>query len=333
MHRAVTHLPAKKRCRGETEKWRRASLTATDPYSALDPPRTLVPPPPPYPPYPQDTSKTFNSTQYDHPLMNGAEMVCALTIAGSDSGGGAGIQADLKTFASHHVWGISAITAITAQSPAEVRGVWALSPEAVATQLDTVVSHFSPMVAKTGMLANGGIVRAVADHLPREVSLVLDPVMIAASGARLLDGEAVEAMTKLLIPRAVVITPNIPEAEVLAGFSPIKTIEEMCSAGELIRGLGAKAVVVKGGHLKGVTRYATDVIIDEEGQWLVEGPRYPYRVHGTGCTFSAAIAANLALGIPLRDAVKRAKIFTLDALKNAYLSAGGLRSSNPGGRC
>ncbi len=256
-------------------------------------------------------------------------MVCALTVAGSDSGGGAGIQADLKTFAAHEVWGLVAVTAVTAQNPAQVRGIWYVPQEAVAAQIDAVVTHFPVAAAKTGMLGREETIRAVCEHLPRGIPLVVDPVMVAASGARLLDRDAVEALVKLLIPRAAVVTPNIPEAEVLAGFSPIKTIEEMCSAGELIRSLGAGAVVVKGGHLTGVQRYATDVLIDREGQWLVEGPRRPYRVHGTGCTFSAAIAALVAQGVPLRDAVHRAKIFTLRAIDHAFLSSGGARSSNP----
>lgn len=273
---------------------------------------------------------TFNLPCGNHFLMTGAEMECACTIAGSDSGGGAGIQADLKTFSIFGLWGVSVITAVTAQNPRMVRGTWVLPSEAVGAQMDAVFSHFPVKAAKTGMLGSSGNVKSILKSLPRDISLVVDPVMVATSGARLIGDDAMEALIALLIPRAQVITPNIPEAETLSGLSPIRTIEDMCSAGELIRDKGAAAVVVKGGHLPSISNYITDVLIDREGQWLLEGPRYPYRVHGGGCTFSAAITALIAKGTPTREAAHEAKTFTLAALKNAYLSAGGLRSSNPG---
>jgi hydroxymethylpyrimidine/phosphomethylpyrimidine kinase len=261
--------------------------------------------------------------------MNGAEMTCACTIAGSDSGGGAGIQADLKVFAAHGVWGVTVITAVTAQNPAEVKGTWVLPPEAVTAQLDAVFSHFPVRAVKTGMLGSTANIRALLRRLPRDVFLVVDPVMTATSGARLITDEATEILIKELLPRATLITPNIPEAEVIAGTGPIQNIEEMCGAAELMRSLGPQAVLIKGGHLPSTSQYITDVLIDAEGQWLIEGPRYPYKVHGGGCTLSAAITAGLANGQPLRETVHAARTFTVAALKNAYLSAGGRRSANP----
>jgi hydroxymethylpyrimidine/phosphomethylpyrimidine kinase len=261
--------------------------------------------------------------------MNGAEMNCACTIAGSDSGGGAGIQADLKVFSVHGVWGVTVITAVTAQNPAGVKGTWVLPPESVTAQMDAVFSHFPIRAVKTGMLGSAGNIRALLRGLPRDILLVVDPVMVATSGARLITDEATEILIRELLPRSTVATPNIPEAETIAGIGSIRTIEDMCSAAELIRSLGPKAVLVKGGHLPTTSQFVTDVLIDAEGQWLIEGPRYPYKVHGSGCTLSTAITANLANGLPLRESAHDAKIFTLAALKNAYLSAGGLRSANP----
>jgi hydroxymethylpyrimidine/phosphomethylpyrimidine kinase len=261
--------------------------------------------------------------------MNGAEMNCACTIAGSDSGGGAGIQADLKIFSVHGVWGVTVITAVTAQNPAEVEGTWVLPPESVTSQMDAVFSHFPVRAVKTGMLGSAANLHALLHRLPRNILLVVDPVMIATSGARLITDEATEILIRELLPRSTIITPNVPEAEVISGREPIRTIEDMCSAAELIRSMGPQAVLVKGGHLPSTSHYVTDVLIDAEGQWLIEGPRYPYKVHGSGCTLSAAITANLANGIPLRESAQEAKVFTLAALKNAYLSTGGLRSANP----
>jgi hydroxymethylpyrimidine/phosphomethylpyrimidine kinase len=261
--------------------------------------------------------------------MNGAEMTCACTIAGSDSGGGAGIQADLKVFSAHGVWGVSVITAVTAQNPAELKGSWVLPPEAVTVQMDAVFTHFPVKAVKTGMLGSAGNIRVILRRLPRDMLLVVDPVMIATSGARLITDEATQILIRELLPRATIVTPNIPEAEAIAGSGPIRTIEDMCGAGELIRSMGPPAVLIKGGHLPSTSQFITDILIDAEGQWLIEGTRYPYKVHGSGCTLSAAIAAGLANGHPLRETVHKAKTFTLAALKNAYLSAGGLRSANP----
>jgi hydroxymethylpyrimidine/phosphomethylpyrimidine kinase len=261
--------------------------------------------------------------------MNGAEMTCACTIAGSDSGGGAGIQADLKTFAAHGVWGVTVITAVTAQNPLELKGSWVLPPEAIEAQMEAVFDHFPVRSVKTGMLGSAGNIRTLLRLLPEKVPLVVDPVMVATSGFRLITDEATAALTRELLPRATVVTPNVAEAEVLSGSGPIKTIDDMCSAGELIRSMGPQAVLVKGGHLPATSRFVTDVLIDAEGQWLIEGPRYPYQVHGSGCTLSAALTAGLANDLPLREAAYEAKTFTLAALRNAYISAGDLRSSNP----
>jgi hydroxymethylpyrimidine/phosphomethylpyrimidine kinase len=261
--------------------------------------------------------------------MNGAEMTCACTIAGSDSGGGAGIQADLKVFTAHCVWGVTVVTAVTAQNPADVKGSWVLPPESITAQMDAVFSHFPIRAIKTGMLGSTGNIRAVLRRLPRDILLVVDPVMVATSGASLITDEATEILIRELLPRATIVTPNIPEAEAITGTGPIRTIEEMCGAAEQIRSMGPLAVLVKGGHLPSTSQFITDVLIDREGQWLIEGPRYPYKVHGSGCTLSAALTAGLANGLPLREAAHEAKTFTLAALKNAYLSAGGRRSSNP----
>jgi phosphomethylpyrimidine kinase len=261
--------------------------------------------------------------------MNGAEMMCACTIAGSDSGGGAGIQADLKVFQAYGVWGTSVITAVTAQNPAGVKGTWVLPPEAITAQIEAVFSHFPVRTVKTGMLGSTGNIRAILRRLPRDAILVVDPVMVATSGARLITDDATEILIKELLPRATLVTPNIPEAEVISGSGPICTIDDMCGAAELIRSMGPRAVLVKGGHLPSTSQFITDVLIDGEGQWLIEGPRYPYKVHGSGCTLSAAITAGLANDQPLREAAHHAKTFTLAALKHAYLSTGGLRSANP----
>ena len=254
---------------------------------------------------------------------------CALTIAGSDSGGGAGIQADLKTFAAYGVWGTSAIAAVTAQNPGGVAGVWSLSPDAVAAQVRAVFEGFSVGAVKTGMLAEAGVIHAVAAALPPGVPLVVDPVMVATSGARLLAEDAVDALVADLIPRAAVVTPNLPEAGVLAGF-PVEGPDGMREAGRAILAMGAGAVVVKGGHLPGDP---TDILIDAKGEVVLSGLRHPYTVHGTGCSFSAALAAGLARGMPLRDAFVAAKTFIDGAIAHAVPDLRGCRSVDPLWRC
>lgn len=244
-------------------------------------------------------------------------MRTALTIAGSDSGGGAGIQADLKTFAAHGVFGTSAITAITAQNTVGVSAVHALSADLIAAQIEAVATDIEVHAVKTGMLANAAIVEVVVAaieslDLP---NVVVDPVMIAKSGDRLLEREAVAAMTTELLPLAFVVTPNVLEAEALADMS-ILTIKEARRAARRIRDLGPQAVVIKGGHLDGPE--VIDLLWD--GLELVElrAPRIDsVHTHGTGCTFAAAIAANLALGLPLRQAVADAKAYLSGAIQHA----------------
>lgn len=253
----------------------------------------------------------------------------ALTVAGSDSGGGAGVQVDLKTFAAYGVFGTSAVTAVTAQNPGGVAGVWPLPPEAVAAQIGAVFEAFPVGAVKTGMLAGVGSVGAVAAALPDDVPLVVDPVMVATSGARLLAEDAVHCLVRDLIPRAAVVMPNIPEAEVLAGIS-VEGIDGMREAGHVILEMGADAVVVKGGHLLGEP---TDILIDGSGEMVLSGLRRPYAVHGTGCCISAALTAGLALGMSVREAFVAAKTFVDGAIVHAVPDRAGRRSVNPLWRC
>jgi len=231
-----------------------------------------------------------------------------LTIAGSDSGGGAGIQADLKAFAANGVFGTSVITAITAQNTREVRAAYDLPVEWIRTQLETVLDDFEISAAKTGMLSSVSIIDAIADVLDERglKNLVVDPVMVSKSGYRLLKDDAVAALTSRLLPMARIVTPNLHEASLLAGFS-IASLEDMRRAARVIADLGARAVVVKGGHAP--FALAVDVLF-AEGEVEELHPDSPVRersVHGTGCTFSAAIAARLALGESLHQAVVKAK--------------------------
>jgi hydroxymethylpyrimidine/phosphomethylpyrimidine kinase len=247
----------------------------------------------------------------------------ALTIAGSDSSGGAGIQADLKTFQALGVYGMSAITAITAQNTVGVRAVQELSPDIVAAQIDAVTSDIGVDGAKTGMLASAPIIRAVAErlrHWDLGRVLVVDPVMVAKSGDRLLREDAVRALIDELLPLAAVVTPNIPEAEVLVGHA-IRTDDDVRAAAREIVALGPRSVVMKGGHRAGD---ATDLFFDGTRELRLEARRIDTRsTHGTGCTFSAAIAARVALGDELADAVRAAKAYLTAALEHAVpLGAG-----------
>jgi hydroxymethylpyrimidine/phosphomethylpyrimidine kinase len=246
-----------------------------------------------------------------------ARIFKAMTIAGSDSGGGAGIQADLKTFAALGVYGTSAITAITAQNTLGVRAVLELPPELVAAQIDAIMSDIGADAAKTGMLANAAIIQTVAAKVVehRIDRLVVDPVMVAKSGDPLLRPEAVEALKSEIVPLATVITPNAREAEVLCGH-PIDTGDDARAAARLIHAMGAKIVVVKGGHLRGD---ATDLVFD--GREFVElwAPRIDTpNTHGTGCTFASAIAAGLAKGLAPLEAIRRAKDYITEALRRSY---------------
>ncbi len=245
-----------------------------------------------------------------------------LTIAGSDSGGGAGIQADLKTFSALGVFGMSALTAITAQNTRAVTAVFELPPDIVAAQIDAVVEDIGVDAAKTGMIANSALIRVVADKVRqhRLEPLVVDPVMVAKSGDRLLREEAVEALRAELVPLATVVTPNLPEAEVLVGRS-LGSLDDMRAAAREIVGLGARSVVVKGGHLAGD---ATDVFYDGRRFVELSAPRVQTSsTHGTGCTFASAVAALLARGNDLEAAVRGAKSYLTAALERAYPIGGG----------
>jgi len=244
-------------------------------------------------------------------------MRTALTIAGSDSGGGAGIQADLKTFAAHGVYGTTAVTAVTAQNTLGVTGWEPVSTDLVVAQIEAVVGDLGAHAVKTGMLATAAIVEAVAAaidglELPQ---VVVDPVMIAKGGDRLLAEEAVAMVKTELIRRAMVVTPNIPEAEVLADIA-IRSLDDMRSAARRILGLGARVVVVKGGHLDGPE--SVDVVCTSDRMFELRGPRLPGRhTHGTGCTFAAAIAANLALGRDVEVALQDARRYLEGAIRHA----------------
>lgn len=241
----------------------------------------------------------------------------ALTIAGSDSGGGAGIQADLKTFSALGVFGTSAITAITAQNTVGVDKVDVLSADMVYAQVKSVAEDFNIGAAKTGMLANAAIVETVA-QAARDFNLtklVVDTVMVSKSGHRLLASEAEDALRRILLPRAFIITPNLPEAEVLLG-EKIPDIEAMKAAAQKLHALGAAHVLVKGGHLEGEN--SPDVFFDGKALRLLESKRVATNsTHGTGCTLSAAIAAHLALGAEVFEACRAAKEYLTGALSHA----------------
>jgi hydroxymethylpyrimidine/phosphomethylpyrimidine kinase len=240
-----------------------------------------------------------------------------LTVAGSDSGGGAGIQADLRTFAAHGVHGTSAITAVTAQNSVAVLDWVSLEPRMVVAQIEAVASDMDVAAVKTGMLATAAIVSAVAEAIGRLALplVVVDPVMVAKSGDRLLDRDAETAYRERLLPLATVVTPNLPEAEALLG-RPVRTLVEMREAARALLAMGSRAVVVKGGHLEGD---AVDVFWDGERLEDLPAPRIATtNTHGTGCTYSAAITARLALGDPLLEAVRGAKAYLTEAIRRSY---------------
>jgi hydroxymethylpyrimidine/phosphomethylpyrimidine kinase len=240
-----------------------------------------------------------------------------LTIAGSDSGGGAGIQADLKTFAAHRVYGTSAITAVTAQNTLGVSAWQALPADLVTAQIEAVAGDIGTDAVKIGMLANAAIVEAVAAAIA-ELDLpqvVLDPVMIAKSGDRLLEADAVLALRTELIRRVHIVTPNVPEAEALADMR-IRSIDDMRAAGKRILALGPRVVLVKGGHLEGPE--SVDVACAAHDSFELRAPRIETRnTHGTGCTLSSAIAANLALGLDDREALTLAREYLDGAIRHA----------------
>ncbi len=240
----------------------------------------------------------------------------ALTIAGSDSGGGAGIQADLKTFAARGVFGMSVLTALTAQNTIGVQGVFEIPPDFIAQQIDSVVSDIGVDVVKTGMLASAPIIGTIAAKIREHhlEPLVVDPVMVAKSGDALLRDDAREALMQQLLPLATVVTPNLHEARVLCRF-PITNPDGMRRAAQIIQRMGPRNVVVKGGHLPD-TSDAIDLLYDGESFQEFRAPRIQTKnTHGTGCTFASAIAAELAKGHSVVDAVRIAKEYLTEVLR------------------
>lgn len=242
----------------------------------------------------------------------------ALTIAGSDSSGGAGIQADLKTFEAFDVYGMSVITALTAQNTFKVSAIFPSSPDFVRAQIDAIFEDIHPDATKTGMLFSKEIIETVAERLSyyKVKNLVIDPVMVAKSGARLLKEDAIEALIEKLLPIALIVTPNLPEAEIIAGLT-IKNEEEIIEAGKKILKKGPKWVLMKGGHLEGSSE-VPDILISEEKIYKFTGKRVNTKnTHGTGCTISSAITALLASGLEVPDAVCIAKKYIYKAIKDA----------------
>ncbi|MBY6024281.1 bifunctional hydroxymethylpyrimidine kinase/phosphomethylpyrimidine kinase [Priestia aryabhattai] len=241
----------------------------------------------------------------------------ALTIAGSDSGGGAGIQADLKTFQERKVFGMSAITAVTAQNTLGVQGVYPLTEEAIAKQIDSVVTDLRPDAIKTGMLFSSDIIRIVADKLHKYElkNVVVDPVMIAKGGQSLLQQEAIVALNDVLLPLSEVVTPNIPEAEIMTGYE-ITTMEQRREAAKNLHSLGVKNVVIKGGHDQSQEEMI-DLVYDGQFFHEIVHKRVDTKhTHGTGCTFAACVAAELAKGATILEAVQLASDFVHAAIKD-----------------
>jgi hydroxymethylpyrimidine/phosphomethylpyrimidine kinase len=240
-----------------------------------------------------------------------------LTIAGSDSGGGAGIEADIKTISALGGYACTSITAVTAQNTLGVFGVQVMPAGFVRLSIQTVLDDIGVDAIKLGMLANAEIINAVATVLPRDVPVVLDPVMVATSGAVLLPENAIAALRTQLIPRASIITPNLPEAAALTGL-PLQTCEDFVNAGRALLALGAAAALIKGGHTDGDK--LTDTLVHAGGVEAITLPRIPTRnTHGTGCTLASAIATGLAQKMTLIDSVNRARHY----LQNAILHAPG----------
>jgi hydroxymethylpyrimidine/phosphomethylpyrimidine kinase len=247
----------------------------------------------------------------------------ALTIAGSDSGGGAGIQADLKTFAALGVYGCSAIASVTAQNTLGVQAVLSIPPDFLRAQIESVLQDIYVSAIKTGMLSSAGNIALVAQLLEKypHISSVIDPVMIATSGHRLIDFDAMDALIKLLIPRASIITPNLHEAAELLSEPMAINLNEMEQQGKKLLALGAKAVLIKGGHgdhFIDADLQATDILVTQHSVEIFSAPRIATKnTHGTGCTLASAIAAGLAKQLPLNQAVKNAKDYLHQALMQA----------------
>jgi hydroxymethylpyrimidine/phosphomethylpyrimidine kinase len=255
----------------------------------------------------------------------------ALTVAGTDSGGGAGVAADLKTFTAHDLWGLCAVTAVTAQNTVGVQAIHVVPPEVVAAQIESVAGDIGVAVTKTGMLATAATVATVAAAVARLglTPLVVDPVAISSTGATLVEPAGMQALRLELLPLATVVTPNLAEAAALAGLDEVSDAGMMVTAARRILDLGCAAVVVTGGHLEGPLM--RDLLLEAGGRpvWF-EGPRHPSRhTHGTGCVFSAALAARLARQEPLERAVSGAKEFVASAVARALGLGAGTGPVNP----
>lgn len=252
------------------------------------------------------------------PALTRPAIPIAVTIAGSDSGGGAGIQADLKAFSALGCFGASVITALTAQNTLGVTAIHDVPPDFIAAQMDAVFDDLDVRAVKIGMLSRPPAILAVAEGLARwpGAPVVLDPVMVAASGARLLEDAAVETLTRALLPRADLITPNLPEAAALLGAEAARSEAQMQEQGRRLMDLGARAVLMKGGHGEGPE--SVDLLVTGEGVTRFPAPRAATRnTHGTGCTLSSAIAAGLAHGFTLEEAVAKAKRYITGAIAAA----------------
>jgi hydroxymethylpyrimidine/phosphomethylpyrimidine kinase len=263
-----------------------------------------------------------------------AEPPRALTIAGSDSGGGAGVQADLRTFAALGVWGLSAVTSVTVQNTTGVTDVADVPAAIVGEQIRAVLGDIGADAAKTGMLSSAEIIDQVAAalHAFPVPALIVDPVFVSKHGAPLLRPDAVHALRALILPLAALVTPNLPEAAALAGLDQVESHEEMRRAADAVIGLGAAAVLVKGGHLAGPA--SDDLLVTRAGgeEWIrgqrLESPN----THGTGCTLSAAIAALTARGEPLPDAVIHGKDFVTEAIRHGLAIGKGIGPVDPAWR-
>ena len=240
-------------------------------------------------------------------------------IAGSDSGGGAGIQGDIKTVTALGGYAAAAITAVTAQNTKGVFGIHEVPEDFIAHQIQLVLDDIGADAIKTGMLSKASVIEIVADALKAHpnIPLVLDPVMVAKGGATLLQPDALDALKKRLIPRARIITPNIPEAELLTGMK-IENEADMQSAGEELLKMGAHAVLMKGGHLQVHSEKITDILVEQHGQAVFTSTRIKSRnTHGTGCTLASAIAVSLAQGMEMEDSVRRARLYVQESIRRA----------------
>ena len=259
--------------------------------------------------------------------MSGFEVARAraLTIAGSDSGGGAGIQADLKTFSALGVYGMTAVTAVTVQNTRGVDSFDAIATETVGAQIRAVAADIGVDAVKTGMLANAGIVEAVAEALEQTdlAPTVVDPVFVSKHGHQLLAEGAIEALRRRILPLATLVTPNLPEASGLAGF-PVLSRDDMRRAALAIVDLGARAVLVKGGHLADPATSSDLLLFDGGEEWLTSERIDTPNTHGTGCTLSSAITAHLAMGDSLTEAVRAGKVFVTEAIRHALAIGHGI---------